>query len=62
MAGATEAPQLSGGSGASDEAIFGVVTVSDRASEGVYDDISGPAIIEFFQEAIKSRYRRSWDQ
>ncbi len=36
--------------------LFGVVTVSDRASEGVYDDISGPAIIEFFQEAIKSRY------
>lgn len=56
MAGTTEAPQLSGGSGNSDEAIFGVVTVSDRASEGVYDDISGPAIIQFFQEAIKSRY------
>ncbi|KAA6419308.1 hypothetical protein WJX79_003763 [Trebouxia sp. C0005] len=57
MAGTTEAPQLSGGSGNSDEAIFGVVTVSDRASEGVYDDISGPAIIQFFQEAIKSRWR-----
>ena len=56
MAGTTEAPQLSGGSGNGDEAIFGVVTVSDRASEGMYDDISGPAIIEFFQEAIKSRY------
>ncbi|DBA80586.1 hypothetical protein WJX77_008025 [Trebouxia sp. C0004] len=57
MAGTAEAPQLSGGSGRSDEAIFGVVTVSDRASEGVYDDISGPAIIGFFQEAIKSRWR-----
>lgn len=57
MADTTEAPQLSGGSGNSDEAIFGVVTVSDRASEGVYDDISGPAIIKFFQEAIKSRWR-----
>ncbi|DBB03731.1 hypothetical protein WJX82_001464 [Trebouxia sp. C0006] len=57
MADTTEAPRLSGGSGNSDEAIFGVVTVSDRASEGVYDDISGPAIIEFFQEAIKSRWR-----
>ena len=56
MADTTEAPRLSGGSGNSDEAIFGVVTVSDRASEGVYDDISGPAVIEFFQEAIKSRY------
>ncbi len=56
MADTTEAPRFSGGSGTSDEAIFGVVTVSDRASEGVYDEISGPAIIGFFQEAIKSRY------
>ncbi len=56
MAGTADVSQLSGGSGHSDEAIFGVVTVSDRASEGVYDDISGPAIIEFFQETIKSRY------
>ena len=34
---------------------FGVVTVSDRASTGFYDDLSGPAILQFFHEAIKSR-------
>ena len=34
---------------------FGVVTVSDRASTGIYDDLSGPAILQFFHEAIKSR-------
>ena len=58
MAATGEEPQLSGGSGSGsgDHAIFGVLTVSDRASQGVYDDISGPAIIGFFQEAIKSRY------
>ena len=48
--------QLSGGSAASigDRAKFGVVTVSDRASAGIYDDLSGPAILEFFSEAIQS--------
>ncbi len=47
---------LSGGSASSigDKAKFGVVTVSDRASAGIYDDLSGPAILEFFSEAIKS--------
>jgi len=50
---------LEGGSDASvgDLAKFGVVTVSDRASRGIYNDESGPAIIEFFQEAIKSRWQ-----
>ena len=38
-----------------DEAIFGIVTVSDRASSGVYEDLSGPAILNFFKEAVKSR-------
>jgi molybdopterin adenylyltransferase len=48
---------LTGGSSDSigDPAKFGVVTVSDRASQGIYDDESGPAIIQFFHEAIKSR-------
>ena len=48
---------LEGGSSESigDHSIFGVVTVSDRASQGIYDDESGPAIIQFFHEAIKSR-------
>ena len=38
-----------------DEATFGIVTVSDRASAGVYEDLSGPAILNFFREAVKSR-------
>lgn len=38
-----------------DHVKFGVVTVSDRASAGVYDDLSGPAILQFFKEAIQSR-------
>ena len=47
---------LSGGSADSvgDRATFGVVTVSDRASTGVYEDVSGPAILQFFAEAVQS--------
>lgn len=58
MAAANQsAPRLEGGSSEhGDHAIFGVLTVSDRASQKVYDDISGPAILEFFQQAIKSKY------
>lgn len=33
---------------------FGVLTVSDRASQGVYEDLGGPAILQFFSEAIAS--------
>ncbi len=33
---------------------FGVVTVSDRASLGHYEDESGPAIVQFLKEAIGS--------
>lgn len=53
-------PVFEGGSDDSlgDFARFGVVTVSDRASTGVYEDLSGPAILGFFQEAIKSRHAR----
>lgn len=49
-------PPLSGGSSSSigDAATFGVVTVSDRASSGVYEDQSGPAILQFFKEAVAS--------
>ncbi len=48
---------LEGGSDESvgDLARFGIVTVSDRASTGVYEDLSGPAILRFFHEAIKSK-------
>ena len=33
---------------------LGILTVSDRASTGQYKDEGGPAILEFFSEAIKS--------
>ena len=33
---------------------LGILTVSDRASAGQYEDEGGPAILEFFSEAIKS--------
>ena len=45
---------LSGGAGGP-EAVLGIVTVSDRASAGQYEDLSGPAVLKFFQEAIQSR-------
>lgn len=50
---------LQGGSPESvgDPARFGIVTVSDRASSGVYKDESGPAILQFFHEAIKSNWQ-----
>ncbi|CAG9462758.1 unnamed protein product [Pedinophyceae sp. YPF-701] len=54
-----EVPQGAPGSGGSgdtvgDAARFGVITVSDRASQAVYKDESGPAILQFFKEAIAS--------
>ena len=33
---------------------FGIVTVSDRASAGVYEDEGGPSILTFFEQAIRS--------
>lgn len=33
---------------------LGIVTVSDRASQGEYSDEGGPAILGFFEQAIKS--------
>lgn len=50
-------PVLSGGTSESigDHIKIGVVTVSDRASAGVYEDLSGPAILKFFDEALESR-------
>jgi len=35
---------------------IGVVTVSDRASQGVYDDISGKAIIETLNEYLTTEW------
>lgn len=35
---------------------IGVLTLSDRASAGIYEDISGKAIIETMNEYLKSEY------
>eukprot|EP01023_Acetabularia_acetabulum_P027178 TRINITY_DN25747_c0_g1_i1.p2 TRINITY_DN25747_c0_g1~~TRINITY_DN25747_c0_g1_i1.p2 ORF type:complete len:202 (-),score=39.69 TRINITY_DN25747_c0_g1_i1:672-1277(-) len=43
-----------------DFARFGIVTVSDRASQGVYKDEGGPAIVKFFLEAIKSEWQSEY--
>ena len=34
--------------------LIGIVTVSDRASDGTYEDEGGPAILSFINEAIAS--------
>ena len=54
----TEAAR-SGGSATSvgDAVVLGIVTVSDRASDGTYEDRSGPAILEFYHEAVRSPWR-----
>ena len=37
-------------------AVFGILTVSDRAHSGEYQDEGGPAILGFFEEAIASAW------
>jgi molybdopterin adenylyltransferase len=39
-----------------EKAKFGVLTVSDRASKGEYEDISGKYIIEYIQEVVSSPF------
>ena len=39
-----------------DHATLGILTVSDRAHKGEYEDEGGPAILGFFQEAIASEW------
>ena len=41
-----------------DDAKFGILTISDRANAGEYQDEGGPAILGFFEESIAS----SWDE
>lgn len=36
---------------------IGIVTVSDRASSGVYNDVSGPAIEEFLKDVVTTPWR-----
>ena len=31
---------------------IGIVTISDRASQGIYEDLGGPAIAQYFQEVL----------
>lgn len=35
---------------------IGIVTVSDRASRGEYEDRGGPAIVDYFQNVLTSRW------
>ena len=39
-----------------DPAKFGIITISDRAHSGEYEDEGGPAILGFFKEAIASEW------
>ena len=39
-----------------DPAVFGILTVSDRAHSGEYEDEGGPAILGFFEEAVASQW------
>ena len=39
-----------------DPATFGILTVSDRANSGEYEDEGGPAILEFFEDAVQSKW------
>ncbi len=42
---------------ASQTAIVGIVTISDRASAGTYNDVSGPAIEQFLREVLTTPWR-----
>ena len=35
---------------------IGIVTVSDRASRGEYEDRGGPALVEYFTEVMNSQW------
>lgn len=35
---------------------IGIITVSDRASKGIYEDISGPAIIDTLNDYLKTNW------
>jgi molybdopterin adenylyltransferase len=43
--------------GVSELCHFGVLTASDRASSGEYEDLSGPAIESFLQDAVTSQWQ-----
>ena len=35
---------------------FGLITVSDRASSGVYEDLGGPAILSYLESVVTTAY------
>ena len=39
------------------EIVFGVITVSDRASAGIYEDRGGPAVLDYLSDVLSSAYR-----
>ncbi|MBY0585988.1 molybdopterin adenylyltransferase [bacterium] len=39
---------------------IGVVTVSDRASRGDYEDLGGPAILDYLKEVLSSRWESTY--
>ena len=39
-----------------EKAKIGVITVSDRASRGEYEDLGGPAIESYLEEVLESPY------
>jgi len=42
------------------KARIGIVTISDRASAGVYEDISGQAIIDTFTDYLTSPWQAEY--
>ncbi len=42
------------------KAIIGVLTISDRASRGEYEDISGRAIMDYLQEVISTEFETDY--
>ena len=43
-----------------DPATLGILTISDRAHKGEYEDEGGPAILDFFKEAIASQWNHHY--
>ena len=41
----------------SDELLIGLVSISDRASQGVYEDLGIPALKDWFTQALTSQWR-----
>ncbi|MEJ5173515.1 MAG: molybdopterin adenylyltransferase [Hydrogenothermaceae bacterium] len=39
-----------------EKAVIGVLTISDRASKGIYEDISGKAIIDYLNDVLTTHF------